>query len=42
MKDIMVEIKNSIGILNNRLDKAEEKMNELKHIYKDITKNAIE
>lgn len=42
MKNTVVEIKNSIGMLNSRLDEAEDRINELKHTYKDITKNAIE
>lgn len=38
MKNKMVEIKTSIGLLKSKLDKAEEGLNELEHIHKHITR----
>ena len=40
MKTIMVGIKDSIRMSDSKLDKAEQRIKELEHIYKDITKNA--
>lgn len=38
MKNIMVDIKTSIGMLNSKLDKAEEGIYELEHIHQHITR----